>query len=166
MMMADTKRIRAKVGDVFKVPVAEGKFVYGQVVDQAGPQYLVVVFRAATDSVEAAIASGIHLAGIVFDAKLRNGDWPIVENRAPVEVRAPWFVVGHEGLENLRLVSFDGKTTRPTNAVDAPKHPSRHISYPMVLQRAVQAEHGIGAWRSELDHFRELARELGGGSAA
>lgn len=107
MTTANSKGIRAKVGDVFTIPVSNNEGVYGQIVVQAGPQFLVVVFPPTSASVENPIHSGIELAGIVFDAKLRNGDWPIVANIPPMKVKAPWFVVGYERLENLRLVNLD-----------------------------------------------------------
>jgi hypothetical protein len=134
--------------------------VLGQVVDKAGPQHMVVVFRAVGESVDTAFASGIDLAGIVFDAKLRNGDWPILKNVPPVQVKAPLFVLGHEGLENLRLETFDGKETRLVRPAEAGKHRHRNISYPMVLQRAASAIHGREAWKADFDHFRDLGAEM------
>ena len=97
---------------MFVVPISADERVYGQVVDQAGPQFLAVLFRSTSGSVDDVVRSGIQLAGIVFDAKWRNGDWPIIANRPPVKVKAPWFVLAHEGLENLRLANFDGSITR------------------------------------------------------
>ena len=74
--------MRVKVGDVFKVPVSGNGVVYGQVIDKAGPQHLVTIFRSG-DGPDDAMRSGIELAGIVFDAKFRNGDWQIVANATP-----------------------------------------------------------------------------------
>jgi hypothetical protein len=161
MKKAMTKPIRARVGDVFAIPIA-GERVYGQVVDQAGPQYLVVLFRSTAGSVEDVTASGIELAGIVFDAKLRNGDWPIVANKWPVEVRPPWFVLGHEGLENVRLENFDGSGTRSVALTEAAQHGNRHISYPVALQRAAEAVRGYREWSPDLEFFRRFGRELDG----
>lgn len=154
------KAIRAKVGDVFRIPISADQYVLGQVVKKVRVQHMVVTFRAANASVDDAIASGIELAGIVFDAKFRNGDWPIVENRAPVEVKDPWFVLGHEGLENLRLTNFDDTVTRLATSAEASKHRHRNLSYPMVLQRAAAALHGYDQWQPGFDHFRDLAVEV------
>lgn len=71
-----------------------------------------MLFRSTSGSLEEVVSSGIELAGVIFEARLRNGDWPIVASLPPVTVKAPWFVVGHEGLENLRLENFDGSATR------------------------------------------------------
>jgi hypothetical protein len=162
MTNAKAKRIRAKVGDVFAVPISNEGRVYGQVVDQAGAQFLVVLFRSTSGSAEDAVRSGIELAGIVFDAKLRNGDWPILSNMPPVKVKPPWFVVGHEGLENLRLVNFDSSVTRLVRSAEAANHRHRSVAYPMILQRAAEALHGHGQWNEELDFLRDLAGELSG----
>ena len=59
MAKPKVKRIRAKVGDVFVVPVSGEAGVYGQVVDQTGPQYLVVLFRSTSGSVKDVVGSGI-----------------------------------------------------------------------------------------------------------
>ena len=152
--------MRAKVGDVFLVPVSPDQRVYGQVLDRTGPQFLVVVFRSAVGPIAEVLSSGIELAGIVFDAKFRNGDWPIVTNMAPVPVTAPWFVLGHEALDNLRLVNFDSSVTRVASPTEDRAHHHRNISYPMALQMAAEAVFGSRPWRSELDCYRELAVEL------
>ena len=154
------KRVQARVGDLFLVPVSEDQRIYGQVIDKSGPQFLVVLFRSATESTEDAVRSGIELAGIVFDAKFRNGDWPIVVNRAPLQITPPWFVLGHEGLGNLRLENFDGTITRLASPAEAAKHRHRHISYPMALQMAAEATHGQREWNENLDCYRELGREV------
>jgi hypothetical protein len=161
-MRVKAKRIRAKIGDVFAIPISSDERVYGQVVDQAGVEFLVVVFHSNSASVEEAVRSGIDLAGIVFDAKLRNGDWQIVANLPPVRIKAPWFVLGHEGLENLRIENFDGSETRLVRLAEAAKHHHRHLSYPMVLQQAAEALHGQREWRDELDFLRDLAIEVRG----
>lgn len=158
--MTGIKRPRARVGDVFRIPISTDRFAYGQVIDQAGPQHLVVVFRSAAGAVEDAMASGFDLAGITFDAKWRNGDWPIVKNLPPAHVRAPLFLLGHEGLENLRVESFDGRQTRLIRPSESTPFGHRYLSAPMRLQRAVQATHGDGDWETDLDHFRELADRL------
>jgi hypothetical protein len=162
MTNAKAKRIRAKVGDVFAIPISTDKRVYGQVVAQTGVEFLVVVFHSSSVSAEEAMRSGIDLAGIVFDVKLRNGDWPIVANLPPVRINAPWFVLGHEGLENLRIENFDRSVTRMVRLAEAAKHHHRHLSYPMVLQLAAEALHGQREWKDGLDFLRDLAVELSG----
>ena len=158
--MRKVNRIRARVGDVFAVPVSEDLRVHGQVIDQAGFQFLVILFRSITGPLDDVMRSGIVLAGIVFDAKWRNGDWPIVANYPPVKTSPPWFAVGHEQLGNLRLVSFDGATTRTLAAAEASRHRNRTIANPMALQMAAEALHHRREWTEPLDTFRELAAEL------
>jgi hypothetical protein len=165
-MTGATKRIEVRAGDVFRIPFGPDEHAYGQVVDQKGPQNLVVVFRATDTTAEEALRSGIELAAIVFDAKFRNGDWPIVSNVLPVKVAEPWFVLGHEGLENLRLENFDGSKTQMVRPAAAAKHGHRSLSYPMALQMAVEAVHGRREWIPEMDGYRSLAKELGGTPAA
>ena len=158
--MSKAKRVRAKVGDVFLVPISDDLTVYGQVIDQSGPQFLVVLFNSNTGTIEEVMRSGIDLAGIIFDAKWRDGDWPIVANYPPLNVAAPWFVLGDERLENLRLTNFDGSITRTVRPANASKHHNRTIANPMALQIAAEALHHRREWNEALDPFRELAVEL------
>ena len=123
---------------------------------------MVVLFGpgAAPESSEALMAGGIELAGIVFDAKLVNGDWPIVGRMVPVAVAKPWFVVGHRDLGDLRLTDFERSTTRLVSESEASKHLNRTLSYPMVLEDAAAAARGQAPWRQEYNRFRALAMEL------
>jgi len=89
-----------------------------------------------------------------------------VSNLPPVKVAEPWFVLGHEGLENLRLENFDGSKTQMVRSADAAKHSHRSLSYPMALQMAVEAIHGRREWIPEMDGYRSLAEELNGTLAA
>src|ERR1700724_2364006 len=118
--MRKVNRIRARVGDVFAVPVSVDLRVHGQVIDQAGFQFLVILFRSITG--------------------------PLDPNYPPVKTSPPWFAVGHEQLGNLRLVSFDGATTRTLAAAEASRHRNRTIANPMALQRAAEAVHHRREW--------------------
>lgn len=153
-----------RVGDVFSIPVQEKARAFGQVVAKDGSTLLVVTFRTTERdeplSVEDAIASGVELAGIVFDAKFANGDWPIHENRPPVLEPSLWFVVGDPGLRNLRLVNFDESATRPCTTLEASGHDRRIISYPRILEMAVESARGLGPWRDEFEHMRTYAKEI------
>ena len=130
----------AQMGDVFKVPVTDELAVVGQIVARRSQVLLVVIFAKAPEKdggrVDDAIASGIALAGVVFDAKFRNGDWPIVDNRPPLPIVEPWFVVGHQQLGNLKLTNLDGSITRPAKPTETAEFDHLHLVYPMVLQMA------------------------------
>lgn len=165
-MTAAAKRIKVQVGDVFRIPFGPDQSAFGQVVKQKGPQNLVVVFRAIEGTAEDATRSGIELAAIVFDAKFRNSDWPIVTNLPPIKVTEPWFALGHEGLENLRLESFDGSKWQLVRPGVAARHGHKSLSYPMALQMAVEAIHGRREWIPEMDGYRQLATELSGAPGA
>jgi len=142
------------------VPVFEDLQMYGQVIDQAGPQFLVILFRSTTGPLDVIMRSGIELAGIVDDGKWRNGDWPILANYPSVRTRPPWFVVGHQQLGNLRLTNFDGTITRTVTASESSKYRNRTTADPRALQIAAEAVHRRREWNQALDTFRELATEL------
>jgi hypothetical protein len=158
--------VRPRVGDVFLIPVANDEHAYAQIVDKWERTFLVVVF-SATDrnapSIEVALTRDLILAGTVFDAKLANGDWPIVGSRPPRAITEPWFVEGHNSLRGgLILTNLDFSVRRPVTSAEVSGHHPRHMSGPMLLQLAATAACGRIAWRSDFDHFRDLAAELAG----
>jgi hypothetical protein len=157
-------RIKPRVGDIFLIPVDESISVYGQILTASNRTHLVVVYKATSlegISSEEVIAREIDLAGMVFDAKFINGDWPIVGNLPPIQVAEPWFVEGHEGMEDLSLTNLDMSERRRVNPREAEAHPARHLSYPMRLQKAVAGLRGLSPWQEGYHgHFRELAKEL------
>jgi hypothetical protein len=157
-----TPKIKAKVGDVFRIPLAGTACVYGQVVSKAGAQHLVVVFQASPPHfAPAVLGSGIRLGGIIFDAKLRNGDWPIVASLAPVAVVEPMFTSGHELTPRGVMVErFDGTDCRRATPDEASRYGHRMISSPMVLQLAAEATEGLRPWNERFEHFRRLGVSL------
>jgi hypothetical protein len=165
--MRGHRKVAPRVGDVFKVPVTDELTVVGQVVAHYSRVFLVVIFRKAPEkdsgNIDDAMGSGIALAGVVFDAKFRNGDWPIVDNRPALPIVEPWFVVGHEQLGNLRLTNLDGSVSRSAKPTETAPFDHLHIVYPMVLQMAAAAHWHLKPWREEhYEHFRRLARVLSG----
>lgn len=167
MTSSRPRRLKVRVGDIFRIPVDESLSIYGQILTAFHRTHLVVVFEATSEetlSIEEVIRRKIDLAGIVFDAKFINGDWPIVGNLAPVVVNQPWFVSGHEAMEDLSLTSIDTSTRHRVTAQAAVNHQRLSFSTPMVLQRAVAGLYNRGPWQEEYHaRFRDLARELAGG---
>jgi hypothetical protein len=156
------KQRRPQIGDVFQIPLPDGVNALGQVLDEHERRtYLIVVFRACNQQpIDEVVESGFDLAGVVFDAKFLNGDWPIVGHRQPVRTAAPWFVNGHKDLGNLRLTNLDHSITRAVEPAEAAAHGTLHLVGPRVLQDAVEASKGRSAWSEHFDHFRRLAEEL------
>jgi hypothetical protein len=161
-----SRKVSPRVGDVFLIPVGEGLSVHGQILSAFNRTHLVVVFRATTrdvSSIDEALMTTIQLAGIVFDAKLVNGDWPVVGNRLPVTVQEPWFVSGHEAMEDLTLTNVDMSIRRRVTPAEAAKHGRMVLSSPVGLEKAAQALRAAAGWREEFHgSFRDLARELSG----
>jgi len=155
-------RNRVQIGDIFEIPVGAGLHVYGQVLAKDLRTYLVVAFRPVdTEFVENEfVPQDVRLAGIVFDAKLINGDWPLIAKIPVVRHSEPLFVSGHDALDGAELVSFDRRTRRPVKPAEAAKHGHRNLASPMLFQQAAQALSGRRDWEASFDHFRRLAGEL------
>lgn len=159
--MASARRIRAEIGDIFRIPLGSDLNVYGQVVAKAGHEHLVVVFQLAPpDFSPSVLHGGIRLAGIVLDAKFRNGDWPIVTRLAPIPFRQPWFTLGDPELDGVSIEAFDSSIQRQATGDGARRWGTRHVVTPMVLQWAVQASEGLRPWLEDFNHLRRLALEM------
>lgn len=162
------KKPRVEVGDVFTIPIADGARAYGQVIGAEGQRNeapFVVIFRTTDrgDSlcIDAALVSGIELAGSVFDAKFRNGDWPIHERRPPVATPASlWYQAGNPKLGNLRLYSHDGSMRRHCTEEEAAQYDRKHHASPMVLQLAAAASRGFIPSRESFGYFHRDAERL------
>jgi Immunity protein 26 len=164
-----SRKVPPRVGDVFLIPVSEGLSVYGQILSAFHRTHLVVVFQATTrdvSSIDDALMTTIQLAGIVFDAKFVNGDWPVVGNRPSVTVQEPWFVSGHEAMEDLTLTNVDMSIRRRVTPAEAANHGRMVLSSPLGLEKAARALRAVADWQEEFHGgFRDLARELSGPSS-
>lgn len=159
-----SRKVPTRVGDVFLIPVGEDVSVFGQILTAFHRTHLVVVFKATTrdvSSIDDALRTTMQLAGMVFDAKLLNGDWPVVGNRPPVTVQKPWFVSGHEAMEDLTVTNIDMSIRRRVTPAEAAKHGRMIFSSPLVLEKAARALRGVADWQEEFHgSFRDLAKEL------
>jgi hypothetical protein len=79
---AKRKRIRPKAGDIFQIPLPDGRFAYGKVFRDASVGVYQKIFDSPTEPpIEAPFAFIVGL----YDDILKSGMWPIV---------------GHEPLES------------------------------------------------------------------
>lgn len=149
---------KAKIGDVFLIPVDESRFGIGQIAgDWKGELYIVifdVVHRSdAVDS--ASVASEQPLfAALSLDAKIHNGDWRIIGNLTENldRIPQPVFKVNQDG--QVFLESRDRSITRPASHFETEALRFRTVVAPVRLENALKAAQGVGEWNPRFDELR------------
>ena len=83
-----------------------------------------------------------------LDAKIWNGDWPIVGNMEPDSSRIllPKYKVAIGRADNWYVESYDGKRRRPARPSELDSLRYREVCSPMMLQMALQALHHAAPW--------------------
>ena len=101
----------ASEGDVFLIPIGDGDYALGQVAGTWNDELYLVVFEIRTGQSEAwpELVVGVEpfLAALSLDAKLWNGDWPIIGNfRDNLEgIAEPMFRVMQNGAPYVKFVT-------------------------------------------------------------
>ncbi|TMF68740.1 MAG: hypothetical protein E6I13_10540 [Chloroflexi bacterium] len=100
------KRPKARIGDVFQIPLHPGQVGHGQVVavnSGPGPLYVVIFRRAwpldAQPDIRNIVADEIALVAPTMDALIWHGKWPLVGTRA--------------GSSAISGLSHHGRSSRP-----------------------------------------------------
>jgi len=156
--MAD--KIKAKVGDIFQMPIDDTRVGYGQVVVQPERKVLFVCAFAATTrpgeqpDLNVILRSEILLAGNTFDAKIWHGHWPVVGNLPPNmgTIVLPNY---KEGLPGQALVESLDRTRRRRATIDEERLlPFRLYVAPVGFEKALKALFGIGEWLADDEDLR------------
>jgi Immunity protein 26 len=155
-----TGGIKATEGDVFQIFIDADRVGHGQIVGSRRHTLLIAVFKEvhprSSAPVPAQIVSGeVAFLAEALDAKLWNGDWPIVGNVAPDHVRIPFpsYKITIDRATNWYVESFDTLRKRPAKPWEVDALPLREIVSPIRLEKALQALHGIGQWDSSYRLF-------------
>jgi len=148
---------KAAVGDVFLIPLDEGRNGLGQLAgDWNGELYVVIYDKVVSDAASPADVDNqpLQFAALTLDAKLHHGDWRIIGNRKQnIEtIPQPWFKVGVEG--QTYVEARDRSVTRPATATESAALRLRTVVAPVRLENALKALHGIGEWQPRFDELR------------
>jgi hypothetical protein len=147
-------KIKFKIGDIFSIPIGDGRFGYGLVVEYFSKHLIYCVFYSGLLSREIQLAhTNIFLAGITTGVKIENGDWQIVstETRNLADIRKPNFKVMIEG--RMHIVSFSGQTKRKIEEEEADILSFRSVIAPIRYEKALCAHFGVGEWQQPYDEL-------------
>ncbi len=148
---------KAIVGDVFVLPLDEGRYGIGQLAgDWKGELYIVIYDKiVSANAVPLDVNDApIAFAALTLDAKLHRGDWHIVGNHREnlKTIPQPWFKVSVEGRPYVE--SRDRSVTRPASAEENTLLRLRTVVAPVRLENALKASYGIGEWLPRFDELR------------
>lgn len=147
------KRQRAaslNAGDIFTIPLGDGRVSVGQVILSFHTAYYIVVrdFAARVDELPLRLPEALGaepvLAGLTFDALIGHGHWKVVGNR-PVDGKKylPAYKTGTAEMGNCMLEDFKGEVWLPATAVEAEIIPFREMTAPIRFEKAMKAHLGL-----------------------
>ena len=153
---------KTTVGDVFIVPVGDGRAGIGQVVaDYGASAHYIAIFdgvmslkMAETQAVKAT-SSPVALLALSMDAKLYVGDWLTV-GHAPVA--AGMALPAYKELvgvpDQFDVVDFSGNRRRRATPEEVGRLPYRKVVAPVRIENALKASLGLGPWLQIFDDLR------------
>jgi hypothetical protein len=146
-------RVKSKEGDLFQLRIDEGRVGFGQIVGSRTHTLLVAIFREVhprtrVPDISDLVTSEVAFLAETFDAKIWNGDWPIVGSAIPDHARIPFpsYKVTIDRATNWYVESYDATRRRPATPWEEDALPLRSIVSPIRLEKALQALHGVGQW--------------------
>lgn len=78
ILMTGKKGKRKKIGDVYAIPLPNGKYAFGRIFKDAG----IGIYKHIGDTIgDIPIAGEYQFIVGVYDYVLKSGDWTVVENR-------------------------------------------------------------------------------------
>lgn len=150
--------IQAKVGDVFLVPLDNQNWALGQIISVWNEELYVAIFdqkfERRLEDPNIVLTQQPAFLALTLDAKLFHGDWPILGNMQEnlVQFPQPAFKVRQSGV--VYIESRDRTVSRPASSTEAEMLRYRSVSYPAVIEEAVQGYFGVGEWNPHFDKFR------------
>ncbi|MCC9204961.1 immunity 26/phosphotriesterase HocA family protein [Arthrobacter sp. zg-Y769] len=126
-------------GDVFMIPLGDGRAAVGQAISKYMSTYYMVIFDfvAAEEEVPSLVSEALGseplYAGLTFDALFRPGRWQVLENR-PVDARKflPAYKVGWRVPGQYVVEDFQGTRRRPATDLEKEILPYRGRPPPAV----------------------------------
>jgi hypothetical protein len=153
---------RLKTGDVFVVPLGDGRAGVGQVVGSYGKDaYFFAIFDAAfpADEVERraneVVREPVLFVALSMDAKIHAGHWTVVgSSPVPEHVPLPAYKEAVGSPTQFDVVDYAGSRRRPATQVEAATLPNRKVVAPVRLEKALRASKGLEPWLEIFDELR------------
>jgi hypothetical protein len=149
--------MKIKPGLVFAVPLGDGSYGFGQVIEKQGPIYYMAGLDVRKEMPELsqdefALTKPV-VAGNCFDVLLKNGRWtPIGVLPLRTDVPFPCFKVKIG--EHFYLESWDRKERRQASSDELHRYGFRTNYGPIMLEHALQAHFGLRSAAANLEALK------------
>lgn len=149
---------KAKVGDVFLVPIDQARFGIGQIAGDWQGELYIIIYDAVCNigDVDPNIVKSKQplFAALSLDAKIYNGDWPIIGNIIENLKLIPQPVFKINQGKRIFLETRDRSISRPASNSEIEMLRLRTIVAPIRLENALKAHNGVGDWIPRYDDLR------------
>ncbi|HEX8277931.1 MAG TPA: Imm26 family immunity protein [Segetibacter sp.] len=148
------KKIRAKVGDLFQIPIDMSRVSYGQVAENKSGVLRIITFNRIftirdNPTIEEILDAEIVLLTDTMDAKIYNGDWKVVGNAS---VRANLPIPKFKfGLNPVYITDYGAKRKCVATQEETDKLDFQFSAAPIRIQNAMQAHFGVKEWDADFD---------------
>ncbi|UWX98481.1 immunity 26/phosphotriesterase HocA family protein [Arthrobacter zhaoxinii] len=147
-----------KDGDVFKIPLGDGRAAVGQVVSSYIGEYYVIIydFVAPEEEVPSMVSEALEskplFAGSSLGGRFRSGRWKVLGNM-PVDGRKflPAYKIGWRIPGEYVVENFWGTRRRRATDLEVQILPFRATHSAAFFEHAMQAHVGLNAWHEAFD---------------
>jgi len=150
------KRVMLRPGDVFEMPLADGRLGYGVIVLGGDVPHVIILRSIHHKQPELAelAKDGIALVGQTMDALIYHGRWSIVFQNYPMRADVPFpnWKVRIDG--QMVVTDFSGRQALgPLSPEESELLDCKFMRSPIAYQDALEALHGLQAWQEEYNQL-------------
>lgn len=144
-------------GDVFMIPLGDGTHGLGQVAGHWNEELYLVIYEGRVERSDArpelVVGARPFLGALSFDAKLLNGEWPVIGRVGETlpSLAHPVFRVMQSGEPYIE--SRDRSLYRPARGDEFARLQFRSVASPQVIEDAVKAHFGLDQWFPGYDRY-------------
>lgn len=138
-----------KIGDYFSIPLNDGRFGIGLIVQKVSPALYIGALKAVFEREEVFDPSVLEdpqdfgFFGCFFDSKIKNGDWKILGNRPVNSEIFPKPYLKIKRGDNYEVETIDKKYVRRATGEDILRFENPSNKAPKILENAINAFYGL-----------------------
>ncbi len=149
--------MKIKEGDIFTIPVTEGKVGCGQIVSIPNKNnFIIVVFESIYSNenlpnLDAVVNDEIVFFGYTMDALLYHKEWKIFGNDLENidTIKFPYYKLGTP--PNIRIVNYVGDEIRSASQYEFDNLNYKTVVAPIRYELALKAYHKFIQWDTDFD---------------
>ena len=143
------------IGDVFAIPLGNGKYGYGQIVGGGQPKTYVIYDITADKhpDVNDIVSKKIIFFTHTVDVQIEDGVWHLIGKiEVPENIRFPEYIV--DTPNGYFVTNFEGELLRPANPSEKELLKTRKSVSPSIIEDAIKAQYGIEEWYPYLENIK------------